>query len=328
MGPHDKAFRALMKEEGAAEALLRERLPRATVRRFAGPPEALPESFVDESLRASVADLLLRVPLRGGEETFVYFLLEHKRTDAATVMLQLLRYLAQIYERLGRTHRGRTLPAVVPVVVYNGERPWRGPRRFSEVLEVSRELKHLTVDFGVVLVDLGAEPLERISAHRTLNGGLLGLRVAAVSGPEQGPAIHRAIAALAHDPSTLRLFLQYLLQVAKRTALPLLQQAIEEERNPKEQGMQTIAGYLESKGYRRGARKGLKKGLKEGLEKGREEGREDGLRLAVRQVLLRRFKRVSTATEAKIAAGELRTLQTWLDRALTARSLKQVFSDD
>ena len=135
MGPHDKAFRALMQEEGAAEALLRERLPRATVRRFAGPPEALPESFVDEALRASVADLLLRVPLRGGEETFVYVLLEHKRTDEGAVMIQLLRYLTLIYERLARTHRGKALPPVVPLIVYNGDRPWRGyiPRHESSL---------------------------------------------------------------------------------------------------------------------------------------------------------------------------------------------------
>ena len=327
MGPHDKAFRALMQEEGTAEALLRERLPPATVRRFAGPPEALPGSFVSETLRESVADLLLRVPLRGGEETFVYCLVEHKRTDAASVMLQLLRYLAQIYERLARTHRRRRLPPVVPLIVYNGEDGWRGPRRFSELVDLSPELRRVTLDFGVVLLDLGTEPIGRLSAHRTLNGGLLGLRVAAAKPSEQESLIHQTLEALAHDPSTLQLFLQYLVRVARRMALPVLRRAIEDERSGKDQGMQTIAEYLESKGFRRGERRGLEKGLARGREEGREQGREEGLRLALRQVLTRRFKRVSAASEAKIVSADERTLQAWLGRALTARSLKQVFRD-
>lgn len=78
--------------------------------------------------------------------------------------------------------------------------------------------------------------------------------------------------------------------------------------------MQTIAQYLEAKGYRRGSRKG------------RVQGREEGFRLALRQVLVRRFKKVPPASEAKIATGDVDTLQAWLDRALTARSLKQVFT--
>ncbi len=311
-----------MKEEGAAEALLRERLPPATVRRFAGPPEALPESFVDETLRGSVADLLLRVPLRGGEETFVYFLLEHKRTDGAAVMLQLLRYLAQIYERLARTHRGRALPPVVPIIVYNGDRTWKGPRRFSDLLETTRELKHLTVDFGVVLVDLGAEPIEHLSAHRTLRGGLLGLRVAAVGPRDQEALIHRAIAALAHDPSTLRLFLRYLVQVAERTALPVLWRAIEEEQDGKDQRMQTIAEYLESKGFRRGERKGLAKGRAEGREQERE-----AMRAVVRRALKRHFKRLSAATEAKLTSADTGMLASWLERLPDARSIRDVFND-
>ena len=322
MGPHDKAFRALMKEKGAAEALLRERLPRAAVRRFAGPPELLSETFVDEALRGSVADLLLRVPLRGGEETFVYCLLEHKSTDEAAVMPQLLGYLALIYAHLERMRGGRALPPVVPMIVYNGRKPWRGPRRFTDVLEPSGALRRLTLDFGVVLLDVGSEPIEHLSAHPTLKGGLLGLRAGTAGPAEQVTLIQQAIRALAPDPSTLRLFVRYLIHVAESTALPVLQRAIEEERDPKEQGMQTIAQYLEAKGYRRGSRKGRE----QGREEGREQGREEGLRLALRQVLVRRFKKVSPASEAKIASGDVDTLQAWLDRALTARSLKQVFT--
>ena len=85
VGAHDKAFRKLMKEKGVADALLRERLPRALVRRFAGPPQLLSESFVDDRLKGAFADVVIRVPLRGGDDAYVYCLVEHKRTSEARV---------------------------------------------------------------------------------------------------------------------------------------------------------------------------------------------------------------------------------------------------
>ncbi len=306
-----------MREKGAAQALLEERLPRATVRRFAGPPVAVPETFVDQALRASVTDLLLRQPLRGGEEAFVYCLVEHKRTDAATVMPQLLRYLSAIYERLARTHRGGAIPPVVPIVVYNGIKRWRGPRRFSDVLDAAPELKRLTVDFGMVLLDLGAEPIARLSKNRTLRGGLLGLRVAAAPPAKQAAVVLKAVEALSEDPSTVALFLRYFQTVAPRAALKALKRAVREPAG-KESVMQSISDYLEQRGYRRGERKGRKEG--------REEGREVTLRKMVLQVLFTRFKKVPHSIEAKLASADAATLEGWHQKALTCQSVAAVFA--
>jgi len=308
-----------MREKGAAQALLRERLPRATVRRFEGPPVAVPETFVDQALRASVTDLLLRQRLRGGDEAFVYCLVEHKRTDAATVMPQLLRYLSAIYERLARTHRDGAIPPVVPIVVYNGVKRWRGPRRFSDVLDATPELKRLTVDFGVVLLDIGAEPLDRLSANRTLQGGLLGLRVAAAPPAKQAAVVVRAVEALGDDPSTVALFLRYFQTVAPRAAVKAMKRAMRQQTG-KERTMQSIADYLESKGYRRGERKGLARGL--------ARGREETLRKVVHQVLLTRFKKVPPSAQAKLANADAATLEGWHQKALTCESVAAVFAED
>ena len=96
--------------------------------------------------------------------------------------------------------------------------------------------------------------------------------------------------------------------------------------------MQSMSDYLESLGYRRGERKGLKLGLARGLEKGRAQGRAQGkaetLRQLVLQVLLTRFKKVSPAVEARLAAADIATLESWHQKALTARSLTAVFAAD
>jgi hypothetical protein len=114
LGNHDKAFKALMKEPGALEALLRERLPRALVRRFAGPPTRLSESFVEPALRETIADLVVRVPLKGGDAAFVYCVVEHKRTPDRRVLLQVLRSMTGLYAK-AKWVRGK-LPPVVSLV--------------------------------------------------------------------------------------------------------------------------------------------------------------------------------------------------------------------
>ena len=88
--------------------------------------------------------------------------------------------------------------------------------------------------------------------------------------------------------------------------------------------MQSIADYLEQRGYRRGERKGLKAGL----VRGREEGREVTLRRMVLQVLLTRFKKLARSVESKLANADAATLERWHQKALTCQSVAAVFADD
>lgn len=322
MGAHDKAFRRLMKEDGAAEALLRERLPRGLVRRFAGPPEQLSESFIDEKLDGQVADVVFRVPLRGGTHAFVYCLVEHKRTEDRFVLVQVLRYLTALYDQLSRTKGLTSLPAVVPLLVFNGERRWRGPRRFSELIDAPPATKRLTIDFEVVVIDLGAESIDHVAKHPTLRGGLLGLKAAATRKEELPSVLTPMFQSLAHEPSTLALFVRYLTDVAGRNTLPLIQQASEQQEVGKEKVMQTISEFLQAKGYRKGARH-----LAARTKAARGQGVEEGLRVSLARVLTKRFKRVPPTVQQRLDAADAPTLTRWLDAALDAKSLKAVFTE-
>jgi hypothetical protein len=237
------------------------------VARFAGPPEHLSESFIDDGLKDNVADLVLRVRLRGGATACVYCLLEHKRTQEALLLVQVLRYVTAIYAQLARLGGGPPLPMVAPLIIYNGDAKWTGPRRFSELVDVSPQLRRLTVDFGVVLVDVGAESARRLSSNQTLKGGLLGLKAAATPPERLETVITQMVGALADDDSTLKLFLRYLVGVAGREARPFVERAAENQKLGKERVMQTIADFYVSRGYRRGKREGLKAGLKRAAKK-------------------------------------------------------------
>jgi predicted transposase/invertase (TIGR01784 family) len=289
------------------------------VRQLEGKPETMPGSFVEESLRGSVTDLLLRVRLKGRRRVYVYCLIEHKRTDAPEVMLQLLRYLSALYDELARQHGPRLLPLVIPLVVYNGGRPWRGPRRFSDLLE--RRSSRLGLDFGMVLLDLNSTPAQQLSSHRALLGGLLSLKVASSRPELQRPLVLRSMEALSTQPSTKRLFVRYLLRVADQKTHRLLNQTLREAMQGKDDVVPTIAQYLQKKGYQRGKRQGIKLGR----EEGREEGREATLRQALRRVLISRFKKLTPTHDALLAEADLPALEAWFDRALEARSLRALF---
>lgn len=130
-------------------------------------------------MREHVTDVLVRVRLRGRRRAYVYLLLEHKRVSGRAVMFQVLRYLSAVYEHLARVHRGR-VPCVLPLIVYNGLKAWTSSRRFLDFVEPQGRPREGSLDFQItVLLDLGATPITKLSSHRGLRGGLLGLKIAA-----------------------------------------------------------------------------------------------------------------------------------------------------
>lgn len=312
VGFHDKVFRNLMKQPGTAEALVRERLPRSLARRVSGAPVLLSESFVEASLRSSFADLIIKVPLRSRTHAWLYCIVEHKRSESPRALVQVLRYVSALYAWLDKAQPSGLLAPVLPLIIFNGERPWRGPTRFRALHGLKMGL-----DFEVILVDLGVEPPARVSKHPMLKAGLLGLKAAATPREKLEPLLAELLTALRHEASTRSMLVHYLSNVLASDALPTLRQAVVTH-GEKEPEMQTIAQYLEARGRR--------KGLREGLRKGTRQGKEDGLRDALTRLLDRRFKRIPPAHADAIREADEATLNRWFDTALTAKSLRAVFA--
>jgi len=312
----------MLQKREVADALLRERLPQQTVALFKGLPEALPHSFINRALKEQVSDVLLRVPLIGGEDAFVYCLVEHKRTNERAVFLQLLRYLCVIYARLEEEFPLGAVPAVVPLIVYNGLSAWPGPTRFSELPWGTPETKRLTLDFEPVVVDLRTEASETLSRDETLRGGLTALKVAAAPDHEQAELIEQAIADLRPVPSTLSLFLHYLSDVVQQRDKPRIQAVIRAQLEGDEK-MYSMADAWKAEGYRRGKKKGLEKGLEQGIEQGLEQGLRESLMLVVRT----RFKKASPAALKQVESASADKLPGLLERAATVKKLSDLFRD-
>ncbi len=78
----------------------------------------------------------------------------------------------------------------------------------------------------------------------------------------------------------------------------------------------------------RARNEGRDEGRAEGRNEGRAEGRNEGKREALRRLLSLKFRELSPAHQARIAAGTDADLDRWLDRCVTQPTLDAIFSPE
>ena len=95
----------------------------------------LSAEYVGDDLRKRHGDVLWQVELQG-RQVFLLVLLEFQSRDEPWMALRILNYTGLLYEELIRNGRAQpgSLPPVLPVVLYNGERPWRGARSMGDLI--------------------------------------------------------------------------------------------------------------------------------------------------------------------------------------------------
>ena len=125
--------------------------------------EKVSGSYVSDDLRDREDDLIWRI--RWGDDwLYVYLLLEFQSTIDHFMAVRILGYLALLYQDLIRTEQlgiRDKLPPVLPLVLYNGERPWQAPTHLEQLihsapagLEAYRpQLSYLLLDEGRLTLD-------------------------------------------------------------------------------------------------------------------------------------------------------------------------------
>jgi predicted transposase YdaD len=138
--PHDMMVRAVLSDLAAATSFLQTHLPQEVSQALSWSTLKLLEgSFVDEHLRESEADVLYEVQHVSGEASvWVYILLEHQSTPDRWMRFRLLKYCCRIWDLSFREYPDqRELPAIVPLVFYQGERRWSYSSEFADLFAES-----------------------------------------------------------------------------------------------------------------------------------------------------------------------------------------------
>jgi predicted transposase/invertase (TIGR01784 family) len=282
------------------------------------------DSFIDETLTPSYSDLLYQVKTTEGQAAYVYVLLEHKSYLDPLTAFQLLRYMIRIWERESRASKRRRVPAIVPLVLYHGERAWQVAPRFSALVTAPPALQKFVPDFDYQVCDLNQDELRDLHGQATLQVALLLLKY--IFSDELRThlprilALFRTLVTSQHDGlAYLETVLRYLAQATDQLDETTLREALYKALpDMGETLMPTLAEtWIEQ---------GLQKGLQQGVEKGLQQGVEQGERLILERLLVKRFGPLPEVLEQRLANASRAEVEAWLDQVLDAPSLETMFS--
>lgn len=98
-----------------------------------------PCSLIDPQFTSSESALLFQVKLHGSD-AFIYLLFEHQSVEDPRMALRMLSYILRIWERFARNHAPPAkLPAVLPIVLAQGRRPWKTAPRLRDLIDLPEE---------------------------------------------------------------------------------------------------------------------------------------------------------------------------------------------
>ena len=320
---HDRGYKRLFSHPIAVEELLRgflredwtDGLDFSTLERVGN-------SFVSDDLRERHSDLIWRLRFKGKDRQwfYLYVLLEFQSTPYHFMAVRMLGYVGLLLEEIIRKERlrsGDRLPAVLPIVIYSGKRPWRGPQELGSLyVPVPPGLRSRLPDLTYILLDEGQLDLKRpeLAANRVATL----FRMEMCEDPKEIVDLVERLGDLLpeeQDPELRRTFTIWINSVLRRTFPG---------------GIMTSLVDLEEsamleENMRAWVRKARLEARQEGLREGRQEGEVHGMRKTLLQVMTLRFGRLPLRVRRQVeeisSARELRRLT---QRVLVVASLEDM----
>ena len=294
--------------------------------------QKVPSSFVTNDHRHRADDVIWRVRVQE-QWMYLYLLIEFQSRTDHWMAVRVMTYVGLLYQDLIRRDdvarggdgksapRGRYLPPVLPIVLYNGQARWTAATDVFDLLPRLPGLAgHYLPRLKYLLIDESSYTEQKLAGLQNLVA-----QVIRIGHPQSKDTILQAIEQLTlwlHDKPelkrTLALWIRViLLQRSRHTlVLPKLNDLKELKMTLAERFDQWALEY-EQKGIQKGKQEGLREGLQKGIATG--EG------LLLQRQLARRFGPLPDAVLQRIAAASITELELWGDRVLDAASLDDVF---
>jgi predicted transposase/invertase (TIGR01784 family) len=236
-------------------------------------------SYVTPELHGRESDVVWRVRWGLDRWLYVYLLIEFQSTVDPFMALRVMVYVGLLYQDLVR-HRHFTatgkLPPILPLVLYNGHRPWGATRDVVELIEeVPGGLDRYRPPLRYCLLDEERIADSELESLRNLAAALF--RLEKSEGPEDIQRVLVALIEWLREPSLAELrrsFTSWLVAVLLPGRVPGIT-------IPQVADLQEVKSMLAER-----VMEWTEKWKQEGLQEGRQEGRQEGLE-TFRGVLLR-----------------------------------------
>ena len=285
---HDENYKRLFASTLMVQDVLRACLPthRLTATALSSLGKLSPE-YVSDELRTRHGDTVWHLRL-GRRRAFLLVLLEFQARDDHWMALRILTYTGLLLQELVRSRppeiAGERLPAVLPVVLYNGSKPWTAatdlraiitpvgpwlapyqPAQRYYLLDLRRmaadDLPYRNLLRAVARLEQSRSPVDVVRTVKALQRWL----------PERGAEELR------------RAFVDWIEQIAGALALPGA--TLPEVRTLEEASMTLVERVAEwpEQWLQEAREQGIAEGREQGREQGVAEGREQGLTQGVDQ---------------------------------------------
>lgn len=328
--PHDLVFKAVFGQPEHARGALRAIVPAALADALDWSTLALqPGSFVDVALSHQHTDLLYAATWRNGGEALVYLLFEHQSAPPTEGRMaeRMLHYQVRIWARWRADHpKAKTLPLILPIVMYHGTSSWSEPRSFDALLDVPAVLRPVVepylVRFTYLLHDLSEISDEELRAGAMCTA-LVKLAVMCFKYARtradflqilgRWMDVAREVARVPHGLEALAQVMRYILEVNDHVEPEELQGLLEREIGPETKDAIMTAGQ---------------RLIEQGRQQGIEQGRQQGVQGVLLRLLRQRFgDAVNAQVEQRIATASLEQVEAWTGRVLSAATLAEVLAD-
>ncbi len=292
-------------------------------------------TFVQRDYRHIESDLVLRAPLRwpgmAHRQLTIYILVEHQSEPDPFMTFRVHEYVIQIYKAQlrawGQSHpsfAGLRFQPVLPIVLYTGRRRWPGLGRLLDLVELGDHFGARIPALEPLFLNLSAIPARRLESEGGFFGWVLRLMQERHARPgEFASLLRRVVLQLEQMPAKER---QRWLEL-----LSYVLAMVYHERNPSEhEALQAeVEASVQTDRQRREVA-AMGKTIADALmAKGRRQGRKEEAIRARQQTLLRQMELRFGTVPAEIvkaieATRSVEILETWLERFVTAETLKEL----
>ena len=346
--PHDEFFRRYFRHPELLASLLEFSLPHElTATLDLSTLEIEHGTHIDEHLREHFSDLAATVALAGGADpeerstpaqgpehvpatdraakcdARVYILVEHKSYKDPWALLQLLRYMVQVWSEQRKAQPAEPLVPIIPLLVYHGASRTVGTS-FAELFpaDLPEPLYAYLPRFTAELLNLTALPDTEIpQAPAPLSAAIWAMQYARTETEKTLAALDRLAATVGkalvgHEGfDILKLYIVQASPYEPSEFIDMVNRVLQTA-TLKEEAVGTAEKLIEQgkrEGFQEGAARGRREGKREGFQEGAARGRREGSREARLEMADRLLKRGFDPAEAAELTGlteaELRELQ-------------------
>ncbi len=278
--------------------------------------ELQPGTFVDKALQQSESDMLFKVKFRDKYDwAFLYILAEHQSSVDALMPFRLWQYIIAIWNEFLKKNKKGKLPLVIPLVFYNGQKRYDGPRDIRELIDAPLDLIEHFLFKPFYLIDTH-DIVDEDLRHQHWSG-LMEFAMKHAFAKEAMHLVQYLILLMKDiiaDPGSndyLVSVLKYIVDQVETADPEKFRETIAIGLSEPKEGkiMATLGNYLRE----------------QGAKEGRREGRQEGQAHFLMNMLKAKFNDLSDAYLEKISRADTDTLNKWGVNFVHAKTLDEVF---